>query len=403
MNHFESNNFGIVRYVGIIAAFCVVLIALGAHAQDAANGKILYSTPQVAGGMSCSNSQCHGVSPANRQNGIQNGANSPVTIWAAMNNVNRMAFLRAAFTGASDSKLANLAAYIANPNVAVSSPSAQLAVASLAFPDTGVGAIAPGQAVALTNTGNAALVLGAANPSNTDFAIAGSTCSAGVSLAPGAHCTLLITFTPSTVGARAGSISIAHNANPAQSTISVTGAAIAASATLPPTRQMVEYLYKPLQYYFVTSRDADKLALDAIADFQRTGASFLVYTAQQGAMRGITRFYFDKVAKAGTRGSHFYTLFDSDLLLLADQNPKRAQSPSLAQNEGIDSFAFLPQGAGAGATCASGSAPVYRLFRGNTRFPDDPNHRFTTSLTVYNEFVAAGWDGEGINFCVPTQ
>jgi hypothetical protein len=43
------------------------------------------------------------------------------------------------------------------------------------------------------------------------------------------------------------------------------------------------------------------------------------------------------------------------------------------------------------------------LFRGSARFPDDPNHRFTTNAAVYNAFVAQGWDGEGVNFCVPTN
>jgi hypothetical protein len=33
------------------------------------------------------------------------------------------------------------------------------------------------------------------------------------------------------------------------------------------------------------------------------------------------------------------------------------------------------------------------------RFPSDPNHRFTASKLVYDQFVVAGWDGEGVNFC----
>jgi hypothetical protein len=69
-------------------------------------------------------------------------------------------------------------------------------------------------------------------------------------------------------------------------------------------------------------------------------------------------------------------------------------------SEGVDSFAFLPVVEGVGGSCASGLIPVFRLFRGNARFPDDPNHRFTTSTTVYNAFVALGWDGEGVKLCV---
>ena len=56
---------------------------------------------------------------------------------------------------------------------------------------------------------------------------------------------------------------------------------------------------------------------------------------------------------------------------------------------------------GVGGSCAAGQTPVYRIFRGQARFPDNPNHRFTTELAIYNSFVALGWDGEGVKFCVP--
>jgi hypothetical protein len=43
---------------------------------------------------------------------------------------------------------------------------------------------------------------------------------------------------------------------------------------------------------------------------------------------------------------------------------------------------------------------VYRLFRG-AKFVDDANHRLTADKALYKQFVATGWDGEGVNFCVP--
>ncbi len=177
---------------------------------------------------------------------------------------------------------------------------------------------------------------------------------------------------------------------------------------LPPvaaTRQMVEFRYGPLDYYFITSRDAEKTTLDGTAGYARTGASFLVYTQAQISTRPITRFYFDRVAQGASRGSHFYTLLDSDLVTLANQNPTRSTAPGFAQNEGIDSYAVPPLVPGVGGSCLIGLdlAPVYRLFRGGVRFPDNPNHRYTTSTATYNSFVAQGWDGEGVNFCVPTR
>jgi len=283
------------------------------------------------------------------------------------------------------------------------SPSAQLNESALVLADTSLGAVAPGLSVTLTNTGSGAMLLGAIAASPGEFRVAASNCTAGASLSPGAHCTAIITFAPTAIGARFGAVTFIHNATPPTSSVTLSASGIAASTVAPVTRLMVEYLYTPLNYYFITSRDAEKTLLDSVATFQRTGASFPVYATQQGEMRGITRFYFDQVAKSTQRGSHFYTLLDSDLLLLGDQNPARAKTSGMAQNEGVDSFAFLPVVAGVGGSCAGGLLPVYRLFRGNARFPDDPNHRFTTSLTTYNSAIAAGWDGEGVNFCVPAQ
>ena len=283
------------------------------------------------------------------------------------------------------------------------SPTAQLNETALVLADTSLGAVAPGLSVTLTNTGSGAMLLGEIAASPGEFRVAASNCTAGASLSPGAHCTAIITFAPTAIGARFGAVTFNHNATPPTSSVTLSASGIAASTVAPVTRLMVEYLYTPLNYYFITSRDAEKTLLDSVATFQRTGASFPVYATQQGEMRGITRFYFDQVARSMQRGSHFYTLLDSDLLLLGDQNPERAKTPGMAQNEGVDSFAFLPINAGVGGSCAGGLLPVYRLFRGNARFPDDPNHRFTTSLTTYNSAIAAGWDGEGVNFCVPAQ
>ena len=164
---------------------------------------------------------------------------------------------------------------------------------------------------------------------------------------------------------------------------------------------MVEYRHPPLDYYFITSRPAEIALLDATPPFVRTGQSFLVFTNSAIGAQPITRFYFDKVAVGGARGSHFYTLVDAELLALVGLNPSNAPLPRLPVSEGVDSFAHLPLVEGVGGSCAAGLIPVYRLFRGNARFPDNPNHRFTTSTVLFNEFVSQGWDGEGVKLCVP--
>jgi uncharacterized delta-60 repeat protein len=166
-------------------------------------------------------------------------------------------------------------------------------------------------------------------------------------------------------------------------------------------KTLTEYVYNSLSYYFQTSRDTDKALLDATPGWARTGQSFSSLSFADPGSIGINRYYFDQVAKNQTRGSHFYTLADSEKIALGALNPTNQPSPRLPYNEGIDSYAFLPIVEGVGGRCATGQTPVYRTFRGQSRFPDDPNHRFTTSITLYNQLVAQGWDGEGVKMCAP--
>ena len=165
---------------------------------------------------------------------------------------------------------------------------------------------------------------------------------------------------------------------------------------------MVEYLYPSLNYYFLTSRANEIAALDGVpALFSRTGQTIPVYVSRAAGTQPITRFYFNKVALNGGRDGHFYTLVDGEISALTSLNPSNTIVPRLPVSEGVDSYAFSPVVEGLGGSCAAGLTPVYRVFRGNARFPDDPNHRFTTSTAIYNDFVSKGWDGEGVKFCVP--
>ena len=331
-----------------------------------------------------------GLKHSNQEGTVMSGPNTapdPSTTYTSLNTLQ------------ADDVAGCQALYGASPS-SPAKPIAAASVASLAFANTTVGAPSGTQSVTLTNTGSATLTVNYTTISGADFALVSTTCNAGASLSPGASCVATARFTPTAAGARSGSLNIGHNATPAVTTITLSGNGIAVTQV---TRQMVEYRFAPLDYYFITSRDSEKATLDATSGFSRTGASFLVYVQAQGNLRPITRFYFDRVALNATRGSHFYTLLDSDLQSLARQNPTQSTDPGFAQNEGIDSYAFAPLVSGVGGTCTSGMQPVYRLFRGAARFPDNPNHRFTTSVATYNDSVAQGWDGEGVNFCVPSN
>ncbi|MEO7255280.1 MAG: beta-galactosidase [Casimicrobium sp.] len=165
-------------------------------------------------------------------------------------------------------------------------------------------------------------------------------------------------------------------------------------------RTMVEFYNSALDYYFISSRPGDIALIDSLAGWTRTGNSFNVYSSPPAGALGLSRYYFDQVARSNSRGSHFYTVVAAEKAALANLNPTNAQAPRLPFNEGIDSFAFAPASEGASGGCASGQTPVYRLFRGQAKFPDNPNHRFTANLALYTSFVGLGWDGEGVKFCV---
>ena len=334
-----------------------------------------------------------GLKHSNQENAVMSGPNTtpdPSTVYTGLSTLQ------------ADDIAGCVSLYGASGNIAIA-PMASASVSTLAFANTAVGGTTTRPSVTLTNTGNAALAINYTVVSGNDFSLASTTCNAGSALSPGASCAATARFTPSAAGARSGAITFGHNATPTTTNVALSGTGVAAQPILPPTRTMVEYRFAPLDYYFITSRDSEKATLDATNGFVRTGAAFLVYTQGPDSLRPITRFYFDRVALSATRGSHFYTLLDSELVLLAQLNPTDSTAPGLAQNEGIDSYAHLPLASGVGGFCAGGLQPVYRLFRGNTRFPDNPNHRFTTSTSIYNDLVSAGWDGEGVKFCVPSN
>ena len=265
-----------------VMLFFTAALVVPCAAQSVSNGKLLYTTPFVAGQRSCSYGGCHGIDPTANQNQIRNGGNAP-EIASAIQIVRLMAFLKDLPTAA---QINDIAAYIRNP------------------------------------------------------------------------------------------------------------ASAATAAT------MVEFHFAALDYYFMTSRPTEIGLLDVTTGWSRTGN--VVHVTNSAARTGVVplrRYYFDQVAVKNTRGSHFYTLVPAEQASLRALNPRNTMAAGLPFDEGFDAYALPPAVEGVGGSCDSGQTPVYRLFRGQSRFPDNPNHRFTTDITLYNNFIALGWDGEGVTFC----
>jgi hypothetical protein len=105
--------------------------------------------------------------------------------------------------------------------------------ASLAFGNQDTGTTSAAQNVTVTNSGSAPLVIDT-TPTSGDFATGANGC-AGQSIAANASCTIAVTFSPTSAGARTGTLSINDNAGGTPQTVSLTGTGTTPVVTPPGT------------------------------------------------------------------------------------------------------------------------------------------------------------------------
>ncbi len=166
----------------------------------------------------------------------------------------------------------------------------------------------------------------------------------------------------------------------------------AAKARGKSTTTVVEFYNSMLKHYFLTAHANEATGIDlglAGPGWSRTGLSFNAWLTAEAAPANaveVCRFY-------GSPGlgpnSHFYTVAGEEC-----EGIKRAQGWIWEQG---NKFYIIPSSAGA---CPSGTLPVYRTYNNRYIF-NDSNHRYTTSLPVYNSMIASGWIGEGVVMCAP--
>jgi subtilisin family serine protease len=124
-----------------------------------------------------------------------------------------------------------LAAFVAScggGGGASKAPQISVSPSALTFSDQVIVEASSPQSITVSNTGNADLIVSGASLSGTDASVfsLSNGCAAGV--APGASCSIAVTFKPTTTGSKQASISIASNASGA-GTVTMTG-----SGVLPP-------------------------------------------------------------------------------------------------------------------------------------------------------------------------
>jgi len=110
-------------------------------------------------------------------------------------------------------------------------PVVAISPASYQFANQAVGTSSSPEPISLSNNGYVALTISSLTISG-DFSQTNN-CDSG--LAPGASCTISVTFTPSGTGSLSGSIIISDNASPPTQTIYLTGTGAGAGASLSPS------------------------------------------------------------------------------------------------------------------------------------------------------------------------
>ena len=104
-----------------------------------------------------------------------------------------------------------------------SGPNATLSTNSLTFATQPVRTTSTAQSVTLTNFGTASLSITSINFTGTDPADFARSTTCGSSLAPGASCTISVTFTPMQGGSRTATLAVADNAPFSPQTVSLKG------------------------------------------------------------------------------------------------------------------------------------------------------------------------------------
>jgi hypothetical protein len=120
-------------------------------------------------------------------------------------------------------------------------PAVTLSTTSLSFASVVVGNTSAGKTVTMTNSGTATLSISSIATSG-DFALTTSTKPCGATLLQGQNCKIEVTFTPTQVGARTGTLTITDNAANSPQTVALSGTGTVpvtlspASKTFPATK-----------------------------------------------------------------------------------------------------------------------------------------------------------------------
>jgi len=233
-------------------------------------------------------------------------------------------------------------------------PSVSLSTTSVSFSNQPVGTTSAANAVTVTNNGTASLTFSSIAATG-DFAVAasGTSCSASMSVAAGSACVINVTFTPTAMGSRSGSLTLADNASSSPQTVSLSGTGTptvslsSSSLTFP---AQVSGTTSTAQSVTLTNAGNSPLTISGITasgDFSQTNTCGASVSAGANCSISITF----KPTAGGTR---------TGTLSISDNASGSPQSVALSGTGQDFSFA-PPSGSSTSATVAPGSPATYTL------------------------------------------
>jgi uncharacterized delta-60 repeat protein len=158
------------------------------------------------------------------------------------------------------------------------------------------------------------------------------------------------------------------------------------------TTVVIEFFNSILNHYFITANPAEAAAIDAGA--AGPGWSRTTQTFRSGGPTRVCRFYGnpDINPVTGQRygpNSHVYSI-DAD------------ECAQIRRDIGwrFESYDFNGWPKTGITSCPAGTIAVMRAYNGRFQL-NDSNHRYTTSMPIYNLMTGMGWSGEGVVFCAP--
>jgi hypothetical protein len=252
--------------------------------------------------------------------------------------------------------------------------------ASAVFEAQAVGTQSLPLTIELHNQGPAAMSLSAIvlnGPDVYDFLGFNNTCQVGSTIAAGESCHMALYFRPQAAGIRRANLVVDSPQLPSLAIMQISGSAI---TTTTPTADVIEFYHAGMDHYFISSLTADIDALDSghFPGWVRTGRTFKAYPQPFTGTNPVCRFYLPP-----PQDSHFYSASPAECAAVA------AKYPSFIL-EAPDVFhIWLPDTIT--GVCPSATVPVFRLYNNRA----DVNHRYTTDPQIKAQMIALGYIAEG--------